>query len=451
MDEETLESQIAQWRAYAARRPELREADGDELEDHLRQRIADLVESGLDEDEAFLVAVKRMGTLDALTHEFAREHSDRLWKQLVLEGGTDRARTEGRRTFTAALAVAVAGAVLVKVALLLDLAEETYVLNAGVLGLAPLAAYFCWTRRAGRDTVLAVGGLFGVALLAANAYPLDVDGQTLVLTAVHLPIALWLVVGLAYTGSGWRAENDRMDFIRFTGEWLVYLALIALGGAVLTGVTAASFLAIGADDVETLVGEWMLPCGAAGAVVIAAWLVEAKKSVVENMAPVLAHVFTPLFVAVLVALAAGIAVRGGIDVDREVLILFDLVLVVVLGLLVYAVSARAPESRAGLFDTLQFVLVCAALAVDAIVLTAMLIRIGEFGFSANKTAALGENLVLLVNLAWSARLLHGVVRGRRGAGALQRWQTRYLDVYAAWAWVVVLVFPLAFGFGADQR
>ena len=42
-----------------------------------------LTQAGLTEDEAFLVAVKRMGSLDAISREFAREHSERLWKQLV--------------------------------------------------------------------------------------------------------------------------------------------------------------------------------------------------------------------------------------------------------------------------------------------------------------------------------------------------------------------------------
>jgi hypothetical protein len=54
--------------------------------------------------------------------------------------------------------------------------------------------------------------------------------------------------------------------------------------------------------------------------------------------------------------------------------------------------------------------------------------------------------VLLGNLAWSARLLVDLVRGRRNADPLQRWQTDYLFVYAAWAWVVIVLFPPVFGF-----
>src|ERR671937_1955863 len=80
----SFEGQIDQWRSYLRRRQAIHPVDVAELEDHLREQIAALVDAGLAADEAFLVAVKRMGSLDALSREFAREHADRLWKQLVV-------------------------------------------------------------------------------------------------------------------------------------------------------------------------------------------------------------------------------------------------------------------------------------------------------------------------------------------------------------------------------
>ncbi|HLC29277.1 MAG TPA: permease prefix domain 1-containing protein, partial [Dehalococcoidia bacterium] len=73
-----LEAQIDQWRAYLRRRQAVRSVDVEELEDHLRGQVAALVAAGLSPDEAFLIAVKRMGALDAISNEFAREHSERL-------------------------------------------------------------------------------------------------------------------------------------------------------------------------------------------------------------------------------------------------------------------------------------------------------------------------------------------------------------------------------------
>ena len=237
-----------------------------------------------------------------------------------------------------------------------------------------------------------------------------------------------------------------MNFVRFSGEWFIYLALIAMGGGVLMGSTVFIFSAIGLDA-EGLLNSWILPCGVMGAIVIAGWLVEAKQSVIENMAPVLTLLFTPLFTLLLGAFLVTAAWTGsGINVEREVLIGFDLLLVVVVGLLLYSISARDPLAEPGLFDWLQFALVVCALLVDALALWAILARITEFGFSPNRVAALGENIILVVNLAWSAVLYARFLRRREGFAALERWQTGYLPVYAIWAWIVVLVFPLVFSF-----
>ena len=62
----SVEDQIARWRSYLGRRQAIHPVDVAELEDNLREQIAMLAEAGLTADEAFLVAVKRMGKLDAL-------------------------------------------------------------------------------------------------------------------------------------------------------------------------------------------------------------------------------------------------------------------------------------------------------------------------------------------------------------------------------------------------
>jgi hypothetical protein len=287
---------------------------------------------------------------------------------------------------------------------------------------------------------------FVVAAVVINLMPFAGNGHTMVLAALHLPIALWLAVGYAYAAGRWRDHDQRMNYVRFSGEWFIYYALIAFGGGVLMALTAAIFGAIGLDAAQ-LLAAWILPCGAVGAVVIAAWLVEAKQSVIENMAPVLTLLFTPLFTLVLLAFLLTMAWTGsGIAVEREVLIGFDLLLVVVAGLVLYAISARDPQKPPGLFDALQLLLVVSALLVDAMALWAIAARISEFGFSPNKVAALGENFILLVNLGWSAVLYGRFLAGRAAFTQMERWQTAYLPVYALWAWVVVVVFPLVFGF-----
>jgi hypothetical protein len=457
---DALEKQIQAWRGHLRGSRAISASDADELEDHLREQVATLGERGLADDEAFLVAVKRIGAIDALTREYAREHSERLWKQLVLAGdggpgtatGVEPRSGYGARTMWVALALAMAAGVAMKIPGLFGVPFDPdqslfYPLNIAFLTLPFVVAFFAWQRPVATTARLGLLGAFGLAALAVNTFPFPGENSsTLGLTIMHVPIVLWMGVGVAYVGGRWVGSERRMDFIRFTGEFFIYYVLIALGGGVLIGVTFALFEAI-ALDVEPLVQNWILPCGIAGAVVVAAWLVEAKQSVIENMAPVLARIFVPLFTLVLLAFVVTMVVTGrGIDVEREVLIAIDLLLVVVFGLLLYSISARDPLAPVGALDWIQLVLVAAALLVDVLALWAIGARISDFGFTPNRLAALGMNVVLLVNLAGAAVLYLRVLRGGTGIARVWDWQVGYLYVIAAWAAVVAFGFPLLFGF-----
>ena len=448
-----LEERIGQWRQYLRRRQAVHSADVEELEDHLRSQIEALRGAGLDEDEAFLVAVKRLGDLDTLSHEFAIEYSERLWKQLVVSSGSGASPLSKPRDAAVAVGLAIAAAVAIKIPGLFGLPfpepsadASFYLRNISLFVLPFLAAFFALKRGLHRRGWYSLAVPFVAAGLVVNILPFKSGSHSLVLAAIHLPIALWLMVCYAYTGGRWRGPEQRMNYVRFSGEWFIYYTLIALGGAILMGLTLFIFQAIGLDA-ERAIQEWVLPCGAMGAVIIGAWLVEHKQSVIENMAPVLTWLFTPLFTALLLIFVVAMIWTGNaIKVEREVLIGFDLLLVLVLGLLLYAISARDPQAPPGRFDVLQLLLVTCALIVDALALWAMAARISEFGFSPNKTAALGLNLLLLVNLVWSAVLYARFLAGRAPFTRLERWQTAYLPAFAAWAWFVTALFPVIFNY-----
>src|SRR5262249_22801043 len=152
--------------------------------------------------------VKRMGDLDALSRAFAREHSERLWKQLVIgpsDSGEPRARS--RTDAIVAFCLAVAAAVAIKAPALFRkrLNEDTgfYVRNLSLFVLPLVTGYFIWKRRLDIKNLRWPAAAFVAAGLLANVYPFAPRGHTEVLTAVHLPMALWLVVGIAYAGGRW--------------------------------------------------------------------------------------------------------------------------------------------------------------------------------------------------------------------------------------------------------
>jgi hypothetical protein len=444
---ESVEPQIAQWRAYVADAPGVNRHDVDELEDHLRHQIAELNAVGLTADEAFLVAVKRMGDVDDLSREFAREHSGRLWKQLALRSDDEPALASSGWIET--LVFAVAAGVVVQVARLaagFPDEEPTWLgRNASLLVLPLLAGYFAHRRRLDRRQWVLAAVPFVLAALVVNLYPYGANSASEVLVALHLPVVLWFAVAYPYMGGTVRSHERRMDFVRFTGEWFIYYALIALGGGVLMALTALIVEPTGVG-VEWI-PEWVLLSGAAGAVIVAAWLVESKQRVVENMAPVLTMIFTPLFAVMLAGATVVYAVTGvGEAFDRDLIGVFDALLLVVLALVLYGMSARDPSTSPDWMDRIQLVAIVSALVLDIMVLGTMVARVGDLGFTPNRAAALGLNLVLLVNLGGAALLSVRFLTGRTRLHRLERWQTTYLPVFALWAAAVVVVLPPLFSF-----
>ena len=451
-DPDLLTERVADWRARLST-CHLDDGALDRLEHTLREQVAGLTTAGLDADEAFLVAVKRASERTPAARAASREHGERLWRQLTARAAGGTRPPLLRREPVVAVLLAVAAAAAIKLPALfgqqLGAAESGgfYARNLGLLVLPLLAALFVRQRGASLARSAAVVAVFAAGAVFANAYPFAAGGATEVLTAIHLPVALWLAVGLAHAGARWRTVATRMQFVRFSGEWFIHYVLFALGGGVLTLLTAALFDALGISA-DRFAEQWLLPCGVAGAVIVAGWLADGGSSVTERVASMLARVFTPLFAGLVLAFLAALAWTGrGIAMDREVLIAFDLLLVLVACLLLYSISARAPRAPRDPFDLLRLVLTLATLVADVVALAAVGARIDEFGFSANKAAALGVNLLLLAHLGGAAWLQARFQAGSSSVAPEERWHAAYLPAYGAWAGVVVIFFPVLFQYG----
>lgn len=443
---ETTEALFGEWRAAVLQNRAVTESDADELEGHLREQVADLKSAGLSSDEAFLIAVRRLGEVDHIIAEYAREHSDRLWKQLATPDAPDNRRS-GLAFMLGFATIAGALTLIAHYASRATGGEFTwYFLNFSLWVLPVLAAYFAWKNRMPWPRIAVLASAVAIIAVVINLYPFALFGTTHTLVAMHLPVVLWFVVGVAYMGGEIRPSARRMDFLRFSGEWAIYYTLIALGGAVLLLLTTLILGPI-VPEVTDVVMSTILPVGAAGAVIVAAWLVEVKKSIIENLAPVLASIFTPLFafmLAVAVIPYAGSGIWG--DFNRELVTVFDALLLVVLALVVYGISARDTTKGPGVMDAVRLWAVGAAVVLDGLVLYSMFLRIGEYGFTANRVAALGLNVILFVNLAVTAWLLARFLAKRIPAAKVEQWQTAFLPVFAAWTLFVVLALPPIFGF-----
>jgi hypothetical protein len=80
-----------------------------------------------------------------------------------------------------------------------------------------------------------------------------------------------------------------------------------------------------------------------------------------------------------------------------------------------------------------------------VALSAIVYRLGEYGFTPNRTAVLGSNLLIFGHLVLIMIDLFKVVFKRRAFDGVERTISRYLPVYMIWTIVVTFAFPFLFG------
>ena len=441
-----MERDVTAWKNYLRTHGDLTEEDIVELEDHVCGIISELEDKGLSKDEAFIIAVRRTGKVSSVAAEFSKVHGRTLWKHLFAEPDDSR---HSRREIIGVFLLALLSGALSRIPEVFGIelfgnGGFFYLRNISFLLLPTAVGYFIW-KFDGRSIHAIV--FFTLTLLSAvlaNLYPAYATGSFDFLIGIHLPMLLWLLAGVVYVGPGWGSADGRMDFIRFSGETFIYLILILCGGGVLLGTAFLLFGAIELDAVFFL-RNYLAVIGGSAAPVVAVYLASAKRNIIENMAPVLARIFSPLFLVLMVAFIVVMAVTGNVlSVEREILIGFDLLLALVLGMVLYTISARDEKLEPGFNDYLQAALIVAALIVDIIALASVLGRIRDYGFTPNKTAALGENVLLLINLTVSGILYLRFFKKKEGFRGLIVWQTRFLPVIALWAAVVAFLFPVIF-------
>jgi len=446
-----LEWNVRQWSDYLRSKGKLKDADIQELESHLRDEIEELVTTGLSSEESFIISLKRLGNVNAVSMEYSKINMTGFWKNLLTDADPIAA-SKNRKNIVLVILFSLFAGTLIKMPELFGYhlsdqgCELFYFKNIGLFVLPFITIYFLLMRKLPFKYALSTLGIFLLSAVLINVYPSFAPNNTEFLTALHLPIFLWLVVGIAYIGKGWKDSRGRMDFLRFTGESFIYGVLILCGVFALGAFLLTIFSTINID-LGNFFGEYLIIYGGCAAAMVAVYLVEAKKSIVENFAPILAKIFSPLFlISMLAFLIVMIGTGKSPYTERNFLIGFDLMLAVVLFLVLYAISARGAYDSPKVYDYINLALIVVALIIDCIALSAIVYRLSAFGITANKLAALGENLILMVNLGGLAIHYVRFFSKKIEFSILEKFQTTYFYAYAIWLAVVAFAFPLVFRF-----
>lgn len=340
----------------------------------------------------------------------------------------------------------VAGGIA-KLPVLLSIDEEYfYTRNIGFIIFPVLAAYFAWKNKLsmGKLTFIAISIL--VAVLFINFLPDVKRSDTLDLACIHVVLFLWSLLGFAFVGKTGTADEKRLNYLRYNGDLIVMTTLILIAGGIMTGLTIGLFKLIG-FEIEKLYFDYFGIFGLSAAPIIGTYLTQTNPQLVGKVSPVIAKIFSPLVVVMLVIYLVAIVYSGKDPYnDREFLLLFNALLVGVMAIIFFSVAETSKTTKSQLEIWILFLLSAITIVVNGIALSAILFRISEWGITPNRTAVLGSNVLILIHLLLVTTQLFRVLSRKTTIASVGKATAFYLPVYALWTIIVTFLFPVLFGF-----
>jgi hypothetical protein len=222
--------------------------------------------------------------------------------------------------------------------------------------------------------------------------------------------------------------------------------VMVIAGAILSAITISLFALINIQ-IEEYYFQNIAIWGLAAVPMAATYLVQANPQLVKNVSPVIAKVFTPLVLVMLVAYLIAIVYTGKDPYnDREFLFVFNALLIGVMAIIVFSVTETSKKTGNKFGILLLLTLSIVTIIVNGIALSAILFRITEWGITPNRLAVLGGNVLILIHLLIVAYRLFKALRDDQALEDVEKSIAFFLPVYSAWTLLVAFGFPLLFNF-----
>ena len=343
---------------------------------------------------------------------------------------------------------ALIGGLILKLPQMFSLDENNFYPRNLAFAFLPFpAVFFAIKSKLPFQKVLIATGLFLGSAIYINFLPEEAGvTDSFILACLHLPLFLWVVLSGIHSGPDFSALPPRLDFIRFNAEWLVMTGLMVLAAGLFSAISLALFQAIG-FQIEQIFLKYILVFALPAIPVAAALFVKENPSLLRQVAPLIARVFSPLVVLVLMIYLPAIFISGKNPfTDREFLLLFNLLLLAVLALIFFSIP-EINKDKAGKQGVLLLLgLSLLTILINGIAVSAIFYRLFSFGITANRAAVLGSNLLILFNLVMVTLALFRAWKNPDKSGEAGNSIAGFLPYYGLWAGIVCFLFPLMFGF-----
>jgi hypothetical protein len=309
-----------------------------------------------------------------------------------------------------------------------------------------LSTYFIWKQKLAFKQYLFPLLAFIVAAVYINLLPTNKESSSIMLAFIHLPIFLWTMFGYSFLGEHIKSSQSRIGFLRYNGDLVVMSGILLLSTVLFSAITVNLFDLIGIN-IETFYFQNIMIWGIAAIPIVATYLIQTNAQLINKVSPIIAKIFTPLvFINLFIYLSAMVYTKKYPYQDRNVLLLFNVLLMGVMALILFSIAEAGKATKNKFSLIVLFGLSALTLIVNAIALSAIVYRINEFGFSANRIAVLGGNLLIFINLALVSYKLFLTSFKNGSIEEIEESIAGYLPVYALWAGLITFLIPLLFQF-----
>jgi hypothetical protein len=255
---------------------------------------------------------------------------------------------------------------------------------------------------------------------------------------------MWCIYGLVYTDFDLMSLNKRIEYIRHNGDLAVMGALLVISGGILAMITFGLFQAIGIR-IDKFYTNYVILIGAVSAPVLTTFILKNYSTLTNRIATIIANIFSPLVLITLLVYLAAIVLSGKDPFnDRDFLLIFNIMLIGVMGIIVFSVSETSFGGKQKIHEIVLLILSIVTIIVNLVALSAIFYRLGEFGLSPNRLAVVGSNLLIFFNLILITIDLLKIVFLKTDLEKVALTISKYLPVYLIWILIVIFVFPFAF-------
>jgi len=318
--------------------------------------------------------------------------------------------------------------------------------NIGFIVFPMLTAYFAYKQNLGINKLLFPLIAIMLSVFYINFLPDNDKSDSIILACIHLPIFLWTLVGYTFVGGHINDSQKKIDFLRFNGDFVVMTAVMVLSGILFTGITIGLFELIGLK-IEDFFAQHIAVWGAPAIPILATYLVRNNPQLVNKISPVIARIFTPIvFVMLLIFLSAIIYTGKNIYNDRNFLIIFNALLIGVMAIILFSVTAATKNVNEKWNIFFLFGLSALTIILNGLALSAIAFRLVEFGITPNRIAVLGANLLIFINLILVAHKLFLILKGKSEVQKVENVIALFIPIYGIWTALVTFLFPLLFNF-----